>query len=162
MAGLLDPQEIMFTAFQPIVKNRFIMYIDGIPSYMIKKVAAPSIEFGEVKIDHINSYFKVAGKAEWKDITLSLYNPISPSGQQAVAEWWRTCYESTTGRAGYADFYKKDITLDIVGPVGDIVSEWVLVGAWLKSFNPGEYDWSSGDAIEMDATITYDYAILNF
>jgi hypothetical protein len=44
MAGLLDPSEIFYTAFEPTVSNRFIMYIDGIPSYMIKKASAPSIE----------------------------------------------------------------------------------------------------------------------
>ena len=27
----LDPSEIMFTPFEPKTKNRFIMYIEGIP-----------------------------------------------------------------------------------------------------------------------------------
>ncbi len=30
-------------AFEPTVNNRFIMYIDGIPSYLIKKADAPGI-----------------------------------------------------------------------------------------------------------------------
>ena len=29
--AVLNPNEIMFTAFEPKVQNRFIMYIDGIP-----------------------------------------------------------------------------------------------------------------------------------
>ena len=32
----LDPSEIMFTPFEPKTKNRFIMYIEGIPAYLIK------------------------------------------------------------------------------------------------------------------------------
>ena len=32
--AVLDPNEIMFTAFEPKVQNRFLMYIDGIPTYM--------------------------------------------------------------------------------------------------------------------------------
>ena len=28
-----------------------------------------------------------------------------------------------TGRDGYSDFYKKDLTVNVLGPVGDIVSE---------------------------------------
>ena len=35
--AVLNPNEIFFTAFEPKVKNRFIMYVDGIPSYVIKK-----------------------------------------------------------------------------------------------------------------------------
>ena len=37
MAQLLDPTEIMFTNFEPKMSNRFIMYIEGIPAYLIKK-----------------------------------------------------------------------------------------------------------------------------
>ena len=51
---VLDPNEIMFTAFEPTVSNRFVMYIDGIPSYMIKKADAPGLTLNEIKLDHIN------------------------------------------------------------------------------------------------------------
>jgi hypothetical protein len=27
--AVLDPNEIFFTAFEPIVANRFVMYVDG-------------------------------------------------------------------------------------------------------------------------------------
>ena len=43
MAELLDPTEIMFTAFEPKVANRFIMYIEGIPAYLIKASNRPGI-----------------------------------------------------------------------------------------------------------------------
>jgi hypothetical protein len=161
--ALLDPNEIMFTAFQPKVANRFFMYIDGIPSYIIKKVTSPHFTDAEIKIDHINTYFYVAGKREWQDMTMELYSPITPSGEQAVMEWARLCYESVTGRAGYSDFYKKDITLDIVGPVGDIVGEWKIVGSWVKDAAFGELDWSAGDqALMIPITLKMDYCVLNF
>ena len=87
--AVLNPNEIMFTAYEPKVQNRFIMYIDGIPSYLIKKASAPSVNFTEIKLDHINVYRKLKGKAEWQDMTLELYDPITPSGAQAVMEWVR-------------------------------------------------------------------------
>ena len=58
---VLDPTEIMFTAFEPTVQNRFIMYIDGIPAYMIKKADAPGVTLNEIKLDHINVYRKLKG-----------------------------------------------------------------------------------------------------
>jgi hypothetical protein len=159
---VLDPNEIMFTAFEPTVSNRFIMYIDGIPSYMIKKADAPGVELGEIKLDHINVYRKIKGKALWRDMVLSLYNPISPSGQQAVMEWVRLSHESVTGRDGYSDFYKKDINLSILGPVGDVVSEWILKGAFVKDTNFGTYDWSTSDPTEISLTVAMDYCVLNY
>ena len=35
MPELLEPQDIMFTPFEPKLKNRFIMQIDGINAYLI-------------------------------------------------------------------------------------------------------------------------------
>ena len=159
---VLDPNEIMFTAFEPTVSNRFVMYIDGIPSYMIKKADAPGVTLNEIKLDHINVYRKIKGKAEWRDMSLSLYNPVSPSGQQAVMEWVRLHHESVTGRDGYSDFYKKDLNLSILGPVGDVVSEWIIKGAFIKETTFGNYDWSTSDATELTISIGMDYCVLNY
>jgi hypothetical protein len=158
----LDPNEIMFTSFEPMVQNRFIFYVDGIPAYMIKKADAPGVELNEIKLDHINVYRKIKGKAEWRNINLSLYSPISPSGQQAVMEWVRLSHESITGRDGYSDFYKKDCTINILGPVGDIVSEWILKGAFVKSATFGSYDWATADPTELTVELAMDYCILNY
>jgi hypothetical protein len=159
---VLDPNEIMFTAFEPKVTNRFIMYIDGIPSYMVKSVASPSFTDGVIKLDHINTYRKIRGKREWQNMTLSLYDPITPSGAQAVMEWARLGYESVTGRAGYSDFYKKDVTLNMLGPVGDIVGEWIIKGAFVQSSNFGQYNWSTDEAISVELVLAMDYCVLNF
>ena len=161
--AVLNPNEIMFTAFEPKVQNRFILYIDGIPSYLIKKASAPGFEANEIILDHINIYRKVKGKVRWTDMTLSLYDPIAPSGAQTVMEWARLAHESVTGRDGYSDFYKKDLRMNILGPVGDVVGEWIIKGAFVKSANFGEYDWSSGEAAaNISMTIAMDYCIANF
>jgi hypothetical protein len=161
--AILNPNEIMFTAFEPKVQNRFILYVDGIPAYLIKKASAPGFEANEIILDHINVYRKVKGKIRWNDMTLELYDPIAPSGTQAVMEWARLAHESVTGRDGYSDFYKKDLTMNILGPVGDVVGEWIIKGAFVKSANFGEYDWSSGEAAaNISMTIAMDYCIANF
>jgi hypothetical protein len=78
-------------------------------------------------------------------------------------EWMRLSHESVTGRDGYSDFYKKDITMNILGPVGDVVGEWIIKGAFIKSSTFGDYDWSQGEsAAEIGMTLAMDYCILNF
>lgn len=160
--AILDANEIMFQAFEPKVQNRFVMYMYGIPSFMVKTAGAPKFTDEEIKLDHINSYRKIRGKREWNTIDVTLYDPITPSGAQNVMEWARLGYESVTGRAGYSDFYKKDITLNQLGPVGDIVGEWIIKGAFITDANFGSYDWSSGDVAEISLTINMDYCILNY
>ena len=58
----LDPSEIMFTPFEPKTKNRFIMYIEGIPAYLVKAMNRPQLQFEEIVLDHINVKRYVKGK----------------------------------------------------------------------------------------------------
>jgi len=162
MADLLSPNEIMYTAYEPKVANRFIMYIEGIPAYIVKAASRPSIDQGELILDHINVERKLKGKSRWQDITVTLYDPVVPSGAQAVMEWVRLHHESVTGRDGYSDFYKKDITFNLLDPVGAVVEEWELKGAYIQSANFGDLDFASSDPAEISLTLRYDYAILKF
>ena len=158
----LAPALIMFTPFEPKTKNRFIMYIEGIPAYLIRAMNRPSIEFEEIVLDHINVKRYVKGKAAWQPIEITLYDPVVPSAAQAVLEWIRLGHESVTGRDGYSDFYKKDVTFNLLGPVGDVVEEWVLKGTYIQSANFGDMDYSVSEPAEISLTLQYDYAILQF
>ena len=162
MAELIDANDIMFTPFEPKLQNRFIMQIDGIPAYVIKSTNRPTITFEEVELHHLNVKRWVKGKADWEAVEITMYDPIVPSAAQAVMEWVRLSHESVTGRDGYSDFYKKDVTFQVLGPVGDIVEEWTLKGAWVQSAAFGDLSFDSNDPAEITATLRYDYAILQF
>jgi hypothetical protein len=100
---------------------------------------------------------------KWDPITFTLYDPVTPSGAQAVMEWVRLHHESVTGRDGYSDMYKKDLTFNVLGPVGDIVSEWILKGCFITSANFGEYNWDTADtAVNLSMVVQPDYCVLNF
>jgi hypothetical protein len=138
------------------------MEIDGIPSYLVKSAARPSITFETIVLDHINIKRKLQGKGDWQDITITLYDPIVPSGAQSVMEWVRLGHESITGRRGYADFYKKDITFYMLGPVGDKIEQWTIKGAFINSANFGDLSFDSNEPATVELTLSYDYAILEF
>ena len=163
MAELLDPNDIFFTPFEPKTANRFVMEIDGIPAFLVKTMQRPSINFETITLDHINVKRYVKGKAAWQPINVTLYDPIVPSGAQAVMEWVRLHHESVTGRDGYSDFYKKEIKFNLLGPVGDKVEEWVLKGAFIQTANFNDLDFANGtDVADISLTLRYDYAVLSF
>jgi hypothetical protein len=68
--AILNPNEIFFTAFEPKLKNRFILYVDGIPAYLIKGVSGMGFSQEEITLNHINVYRKIKGKLKWNDLTL--------------------------------------------------------------------------------------------
>jgi len=160
--AILESNQLISTAFEPKLQNRFICYVDGIPTYMIKKVSRPKIKNNIVVIDHINTQRKVKGKTTWDNVNMELYDPISPSGAQVIMEWQRLHSEQITGRDGYSDFYKKDVTFNMIGGPGDIVEEWVLKGAMIESIDFGEGDWGSDAPTMINLVLAIDSAILQY
>ena len=162
MQEILEFDKMFYRNFEPKLGNRFIMEINGIESYIIKTASRPTFTSEVVELDHINVKRKIKGKSTWDDITISLYDPIVPSGAQQLMEWVRSSHESLTGRDGYAAFYKKDINFFLLGPVGDKIEQWTLKGAFITQANFGEVDWASNDPLSIELTLTYDYAILEY
>ena len=160
--AVLDPNEIFFTPFEPKQTNRFVLYVDGFPAYLIKGLGAVNVSQGTVPLNHINIQRYVKGKTTWGTIALTLFDAITPSGAQAVMEWVRLHHESVTGRDGYSDFYKKDLTVNVLGPVGDVVSEWIIKGALITEATFGDYNYDSEGAVEISMTVQPDYCVLNF
>ena len=162
MAELISANDIMFTPFEPKTQNRFVFNIDGIPAYTIKAANRPTITFEEIALSHMNVKRYIKGRGEWQTLDITLYDPIVPSAAQAVMEWVRLSHESVTGRDGYSDIYKKDINCQLLGPVGDIVEEWTLKGAFITSANFGALSFDASDPTDITVTLRYDYAILQF
>jgi len=162
MAEILEFDKMFYTNFEPKMKSRYIMEIDGIDAYLIKKAARPTIKFETIVLDHINIKRKLQGKGEWEDIKIELYDPIVPSAAQKVMEWVRLSHESITGRRGYADFYKKDLTIKMLGPVGDVIEKWKLKGAFIVNVDFSDLDYTSDDIAQIDIDLAYDYAILEY
>ena len=160
----IDQNELFDRAFdwEPKYSNRFIMYISDIPTYIIKAAARPSLTNGEVLLDHINVERKLKGKTRWQDVSITLYDPIVPSGAQAVMEWVRLHHESLTGRDGYSTQYKKDIRFNSLSPTGEIIEEWLLKGAFIADSNFGQMDWGTEESVQIELTLKYDYAVLQF
>jgi len=57
MAELIDANDIMFTPYEPKVKNRFIMQIDGIPAYSeFQQIFGDSFKSGSQYYQYLTSH----------------------------------------------------------------------------------------------------------
>ena len=162
MANLVNEQELFFKAFEPKMANRFILYADGLPAYVIKGVARPTLTQDAKVLNHINVQRYIKGRTVWGAMQMTLFDPIVPSAAQSVMEWVRLHHESVTGRDGYADFYKKDLTINVLGPVGDKVEEWILKGCMVTEASFGDLAFDTDDPTEVTVTVQPDLCILNY
>ena len=162
MAETLSVTDMLPNKFEPKRNYRWVLAIEGIDAFLVSETQRPTISIGDTKIDFINSYRNIAGKLSFSDISVKLHDPIAPSGAQQVMEWIRTHYESVSGRAGYADFYKRDLQLKMLDPVGTVVELWDIKGAFITQANYGTLQYSSDDIMTIDLTLKIDNCVLQF
>jgi len=162
MAETLSVTQMLPNKFEPKRNYRWVLAIEGIDSFLIKTTKRPDFKLGETKIEYINSYRRISGKLDMGDLSVQLHDPIAPSGAQQVMEWIRTHYESVSGRAGYADFYKRDIQLKMLDPIGTVVELWDIKGAFITSATFGSLDYGSEDIMMIDLNLAFDNCVLQF
>ena len=163
MAETLSVAEMLPNKFEPKRKFRWIFAIEGVDAFLMKSAARPSISTGEKPIPFINHTRYVTGRTTFGDMSVTLYDPIAPSGAQQVMEWVRTHFESVSGRSGYADFYKRDCQLKMLDPVGTVVELWDIKGAFITAADFGsDLSYDSDDPSEISLTLRYDNAVLQY
>lgn len=162
-AETLDVASMVPNKFEPKRKNRWVLMVEGIDAYIITSTSRPSMQTNEIEIPWINKVRYVAGKTKFGTMPMVLNDAIAPSAAQQVMEWLRTCYENVSGRAGYADFYKRDIQLKLLDPVGTVVELWSITGAFPTDIQFGDLSHeASGDLVTVSLTLRFDDAVLHF
>ena len=163
MAETLSVTEMIPNKFEPKRKNRWVFAIEGIDAFLMKTASRPSYSTSEQELNFINSKRYVAGKTTFDTMSVTLHDPIAPSGSQQVMEWIRTHYESVSGRAGYADFYKRDCQLKMLDPVGTVVELWDIKGAFITTANFGDLSYDDDSTVqEISLTLRYDNCVLQY
>jgi hypothetical protein len=162
MAETLSVTDMLPNRFEPKRKFRWVLAIEGIDAFLVKTASRPTIEIPSQEINWINTTRYIAGKGKFSTMSVTLHDPIAPSGAQQVMEWIRVHYESVSGRAGYADFYKRDIQLKMLDPIGTVVELWDIKGAQITNATFGDLDYGSEDPSDIALTIQMDNCVLQY
>ena len=162
MAETLDVTTMLPNKYEPKRKGRFLLAIEGIDAFICKTAQRPQLQTERLEIPWINSRRYIAGKTTFQEMQVVLTDPIAPSGAQQVQEWIRLHFESVSGRAGYADYYKRDIQLKLLDPTGTVIELWDIKGAFLTNVNFGELTYEDLTPVEIQMTISYDNAVQQY
>ena len=162
MAETLPVTDMLPNKFEPKRKYRWVFNIEGIDAFLMKTAARPTFNTSEQAIPFINSTRYIAGKTTFDTISVALHDPIAPSGAQQVMEWVRTHNETVSGRAGYADFYKRDCQIKLLDPVGTVVELWDLKGCWLTNATFGDLSYEDEAPNDVSITMRFDNCVLQY
>jgi hypothetical protein len=131
--------------FELKTENRFIVRY---PDKLFKLA-----EFVTYEVSKISCQFE-GDNVLWDSITFKMYDPISPSTSQAIMQ---ALQDKVTVMPLIDEAV--DISLQILGPVGDVVSEWKLTGR-VTSIDFGSFSWKSKEHVSIDLHFDVHYAML--
>jgi len=159
----LDVTQMLPNKFEPKAQRRWVFQIEGIDAFLMKTSARPQFSTEVLTVPFINHTRYLAGKTTFQELSVTLYDPIAPSGAQQVMEWIRLHFESVSGRSGYADFYKRDCQIKLLDPVGTVVELWDMKGAFITAANFGDLSYEATSApVDVSLTLRYDNCVLQF
>ena len=162
MAETLSVTDMLPNKFEPKRKHRWVFAIEGIDAFLVKKAGRPGFTMGSKEIPWINTQRFISSKLKFDTMSVDLHDPIAPSGAQQVMEWIRTHHESVSGRSGYADFYKRDVQLKMLDPIGTVVELWDIKGAQITNATFGDLDYGTEDPTEVALTLQFDNCVLQY
>jgi hypothetical protein len=133
----------VFIPFEPKKNNKFNVTFGepfNIPTNVIKEFQRPSPKLTKTGI-------------KWDDMVFTMYDPISPSTSQSIMD-------------GLRELRKKDnpqikVNIKLLGPIGDIVEEWDVIGE-IDYIDFGHLDWSSGEQLNIKVAMKVQYAVLQY
>jgi hypothetical protein len=141
----------------------------GVPQWIIKQVNKPNFEAGEAQHKYLNHTFKYPGVVTWQDVNVTLVDPVEPDAAQTMVNIFRNSgynlpgdpQDTTTMSKARAVAALGRITIQQLGPeAGEIVEQWRLVNAWIKSVNFGDLNYESEELTNIELTLSYDFAVL--
>lgn len=130
--------------YEPKRLNRFLLKFPddfNIPDYFVSTTVRPSATLNN-------------GIVEWANIEITLRDPIGPSMAERMHELFLRVGSSYTNR-------EFEYRIQLLGPVGDLVEEWVIRG-FVTQIDFGQLDYSSDELMDIKLTIRPTSCVLNF
>jgi len=163
---------------EPKRQSRFILSMDSVPVWVVKRVTKPSLSITEAGHQFLNHTFYYPGKLDWAPIDVTLVDPIDPDMAQTFLNIIkRAGYNPPTTREaaeshiitknGFRPSIGGQISIkqitDGYGPGHKgVLEEWVIYNPFITSVQYGDLSYDSDELVQISVTMRYDYADLVF
>lgn len=163
----IDPiSDLLIGEFTPKNQNRFMLsFADSdysLPAFLIKSISRPTITTNATEYKYGGKIVHFAGGVTYGEISMTLVDPIDISASAKVMEWIYSIHDPVTAINGYPKEYKKDLTINVLGPYGEMVDEWTIRGAFPTSVNFSDASSDSDEFHTIELTLTIDDVIWEY
>lgn len=162
--ALVDSNALLYQAFQPKFKFRYILTMDGVPAFLVKRVKKPQARNSETELSYLNKtrYFK--GRTKYQPAQIVVVDAINPNMASSIQEWQLLHSDPVTGRDGSAALYQvSQISVQEIGSSGQLINKWTYHDCMLADVDFGENDSTDDTSTgEITFTIRYNYYTLEY
>ena len=163
---------------EPKRQFRWLLYIAGMPQFIVKNVKKPSFSVAVTPHDFINYKFKYPGRVEWQDVTITIVDPVQPDSTASLVKILENSGyvypdDYTTQSTEPKTISKSQMVNSLGGQIqlvqfgantGDqqenVLEKWSINNPIITSVDFGNLDYSSDDLVNISMTIAYDWAYL--
>ena len=174
---------------EPKRKFRWLMSVQGIEFFTIKKVTRPQITITEAEHKFINHTFYFPGRVTYNEIDFTIVDTANPDAAETLrqiisAGGYRlpnsadVATQSMTKLGAVNSLGEVQISLlggggnsssgakgiaphNSVNEEGMVIESWKLHNAWVKDVSFSELDYEGDDLAEITIKLRYDFAELN-
>lgn len=129
-------------------------------------ITKPKLTFAKIELHRYNSISYIAGKHSWDPLNLVLEDDVSSTASTVLEaqlqkqQWLIGAEGQWLAAAGEASLYKFVTYLDQLDGNDQMIERWTIEGCWFEAVNYGTLAYNTGDAVTIEATLTFDHARL--
>lgn len=127
-------------------------------TFMCQSVTLPELTNPAIRVGYGNSEAKIAGRREVGAAAVRILDAPVADIEAQITGWQGQIYDPATGKMGWVDEYKRQMTVTQYGPDGTYNRTWKYTGVWPSSINFGNMDSEGTDKKVMQLTLEYDNA----
>lgn len=163
---------------EPKRQFRWLLYIAGMPQFIVKNVKKPSFSVSTTPHDFINYKFKYPGRVDWQDITITIVDPVQPDSTASLIKILENSgyvypENFTSQQTEPKTISKQQMVNSLGGQIQlvqfgantgeqeeNVLEKWSINNPIITSVDFGNLDYSSDDLVNISMTIAYDWAYL--
>ena len=166
------------SSIEPKRQFRWLLYIAGMPQFIVKDVKKPSFTVSSTPHDFINHKFHYPGRVEWQDITVTIVDPVQPDSTASLVKILESAgyvlpneYTSqaneprTISKKAFVDSMGGQIQLVQFGAntgaqEENVLEKWSINNPFITNVDFGSLSYASDELVNISMTIKYDWANL--
>ena len=165
-------------SIEPKRQFRWLLYIAGMPQFIVKNVKKPSFSVGETMHEFLNYKFYYPGRVDWSTIDVTIVDPVQPDSTASLVKILEAAGyvlpDKFTSQANEPRTISKKAFVDAMGGqiqlvqfganTGDqqenVLEKWTINNPFLTNVDFGSLDYGSDELVDISMTIRYDWATL--